>query len=80
MGVISAAVNDPIFSLHHCNVDRILESWIINNNLPTYYPMTGGHPGHNWNDYMVPFFPLIKVSQQYNMADKFGYNYDGNWK
>ena len=76
MGVISAAVNDPIFSLHHCNIDRILESWVKNKKLPTYYPMTGGHPGHNWNDYMVPFFPLVKVSQQYNFADHFGYKYD----
>ena len=76
MAVISAAVNDPIFSLHHCNIDRILESWIKNKKKPPYYPMTGGHPGHNWNDYMVPFFPLVKVSQQYNMADKFGYKYD----
>ena len=79
MGVISAAVNDPIFNLHHCNVDRILESWMqrfTNETLPTYDSVTGGHPGHNWDDYMVPFFPLIKVSERYKTATELGYKYD----
>ena len=54
MAVVPAAINDPVFSLHHCNVDRILESWMRRFTgtsfdsalLPAYVPVTGGHPGH----------------------------------
>ena len=77
---VSSAVNDPIFSIHHTNIDRIFESWIKRfkgtNSLPDYKPVDGGHPGHNWNDFMVPFFPLINVRTQYKAAEEWGYKYD----
>ena len=84
MGETPSAANDPIFSLHHCNVDRILESWIQrfvkgNSNplfLPEYVPVSGGHPGHNRDDYMVPFFPLVRAVQWYRIAEELGYTYD----
>ena len=28
MNDVPSAANDPVFSMHHCNVDRILESWM----------------------------------------------------
>ena len=79
-----AAVNDPVFNLHHCNVDRVLESWMqrFSNGsnsptlLPAYVPVCGGHPGHNRDDYMVPFFPLITAGEQYRVAEDWGYVYD----
>ena len=61
MSVPPSAVNDPVFSLHHSNIDRILESWMqrfSSGNLPPYQPNGEGHIGHNLNDYMVPFFLL----------------------
>ena len=84
MRVVPAAINDPVFSLHHCNVDRILESWMRRFTgtssdsalLPAYVPVTGGHPGHNHDDYMVPFFPLITAGGQYRVAEEWGYTYD----
>ena len=82
MDVIPAAVNDPTFNLHHCNVDRILESWMkrfTSGNpqlLPPYVPTSGGHPGHNRDDYIVPFFPLIKAGEQYRVTEEWGYTYD----
>ena len=84
MDVPPAAVNDPMFNLHHCNVDRILESWMqryvgTSSNptlLPTYVPVRGGHPGHNRDDYMVPFFPLITAGGQYRVTEEWGYTYD----
>ena len=84
MDDVPAAVNDPIFNMHHCNVDRIFESWIQRfaagnsdpNLLPTYVPARGGHPGHNRDDYIVPFFPLIKAGDQYRVAENWGYTYD----
>ena len=85
MACVPAAINDPIFNLHHCNVDRILESWMkrfygnepLNSKLlPAYVPVTGGHPGHNREDFIVPFFPLITAGRQYAAAEEWGYRYD----
>jgi tyrosinase len=70
---IPAAVNDPIFNLHHCNVDRMLESQEL---LPAYAPISNGHPGHNRDDYIVPFFPLITPGKQYQLSKRWGYVYD----
>ena len=84
MDVPPAAVNDPMFNLHHCNVDRILESWMQRyvgtssdpTLLPTYVPVRGGHPGHSRDDYMVPFLPLITAGGQYRVVEEWGYTYD----
>ncbi|CAI8048175.1 Tyrosinase [Geodia barretti] len=84
MDDVPAAVNDPVFNLHHSNVDRILESWMqrfangknSSNLLPAYVPICGGHPGHNRGDYIVPFFPLITAGEQYRVAEEWGYVYD----
>ncbi len=76
MSIPPSAVNDPVFSLHHSNIDRILESWMqrfSSDNLPPYQPDSGGH---NLKDYMVPFFPLITPNQQYSTNDNWGYEYD----
>ena len=42
----------------------------------TYVPALGGHPGHNCDDYMVPFFPLMTAGDQYRVAENWGYTYD----
>ena len=84
MDVAASAVNDPVFNLHHCNIDRILESWMRRfatessnpDIIPAYAPVKGGHPGHNRDDYIVPIFPLIKVGRQYTVAEEWGYTYD----
>ena len=80
----TTSANDPIFYLHHSNVDRILESWFYkfargSSNpalLPEYIPVSGGHPGHNRNDYMVPFFPLVRPIDGYCTSEELGYTYD----
>ena len=43
---------------------------------PAYVPVRGGHPGHNRDDYMVPFLPLITAGGQYRVAEDWGYIYD----
>ena len=64
---------------------RIFESWMkrfyenepLNSKLlPGYVPVSGGHPGHNRDDFIVPFFPLIKAGQQYKASEAWGYIYD----
>ena len=84
MAVVPSAINDPIFNLHHCNVDRILESYMqiysngsLNSQLLSAFAhINRGHPGHNRDDYMVPFFPLMKAGDQYRVAREWGYQYD----
>ena len=65
-------------------VDRILESWMqrfagretSQNLLPAYVPVSDGHPGHNRDDFMVPFFPLMTPGDQYRVSEEWGYVYD----
>ena len=42
--------NDPVFFLHHCNVDRLWALWQHAHPASTYLPASGGPPGHNLND------------------------------
>ena len=80
----TTSANDPSFFVHHSNVDRILESWLQkfvrgSSNpalLPEYVPVSGGHPGHNRDDYLVPFFPLTKAVDGFRIAEELGYSYD----
>ncbi|MEO0637379.1 MAG: tyrosinase family protein [Pseudomonadota bacterium] len=46
--------NDPVFFLHHCNVDRIWAMWEDEHTNP-YLPQSGGPIGHNWSDLMFPW-------------------------
>ncbi len=79
MRVVASASNDPIFFLHHANIDRIFETWLRSfNPLPLYQNISEArrHPGHNLNDYLVPFFPLQTNADMYKLSDKLGFHYD----
>ena len=78
MSVGAASANDPIFFLHHGNVDRIFERWLqkYDGDPPSYKPISGGFPGHNLNDYFVPQFPLKKIADVYKESKELGYIYD----
>ena len=85
MRVVSPASNDPIFFLHHANIDRILESWFqynkLNGNLPPFSVNDNSsdaiqHPGYSEDDYLIPMFPLKTNADMYKTADEFGYKYD----
>lgn len=43
--------NDPVFFLHHCNIDRLWALWQQEHSSP-YEPASGGPAGHNLNDVM----------------------------
>lgn len=53
--------NDPVFFLHHCNVDRIWSNWQQRYPYSNYEPQAGGPTGHNVND---PMFPWDGVATQ----------------
>ena len=78
MGIVPSASNDPIFFLHHANIDRIFEAWLrkFNGNPPSYILASGGHPGHNRDDYLVPFFPLKTNADMYKISSELGFRYD----
>jgi hypothetical protein len=51
-----ASPNDPIFFMHHCNVDRLWAMWQIDGHQGAgFYPAAGEPHGHNLNDPMWPW-------------------------
>ena len=44
--------NDPVFFLHHCNIDRLWALWQHAHPSSPYLPASGGPSGHNLNDVM----------------------------
>jgi tyrosinase len=46
--------NDPIFFLHHANIDRLWSAW-MNRHGRSYVPVSGGPMGANLYDVMDPF-------------------------
>ena len=77
---VPTASNDPVFFLHHANVDRMFEAWLqirkFDGTSPAYRLNDGGHPGHNFRDYLVPFFPLKTNEDMYKRASDLGFRYD----
>lgn len=52
--ILSTSPNDPVFFLHHANVDRLWEIWQTRRPDKTYQPRSG-EPGNNADSPMVPF-------------------------
>jgi len=69
--------NDPVFFLHHCNVDRIWAAWQARNP-GLYLPTSGGPTGHNLNDSMWPWDTGANQRTPANELDypSLGYVYD----
>ena len=47
--------NDPIFFLHHCQIDRIWARWQRENRKAVQYPAFGPFPGARLEDEMIPW-------------------------
>lgn len=54
MGNPTASPFDPIFYIHHCNIDRLWAMWQMDGHATTY-PLAGGDPHHHRNDIMYPW-------------------------
>jgi tyrosinase len=74
--IASTSPNDPVFWLHHANIDRLWAKWQAGNPGQGYVPTSGGPPGHSANDAMVDLSaPGITPSSV--IAHKaMGYDYD----
>ncbi|KAM3877069.1 tyrosinase-like [Diretmus argenteus] len=58
MSLVPTAANDPIFMVHHCFIDKLLERWLKDHSDATYPGSDQVHPAQRAQAYMVPFFPL----------------------
>ncbi len=78
MSQVPQAPNDPVFFLHHCNVDRIWARWQLCSPNPAYVPTAGAAPGHNLNDPMPPWNARGETRTPQMLLDHIalGYSYD----
>ncbi|MDB9527114.1 tyrosinase family protein [Oscillatoria sp. CS-180] len=72
--------NDPVFFLHHCNVDRIWALWQACNPTVPYIPdnsVADAPPGHRLNDRMFPWTGPTdrRIADLLDIAT-LGYSYD----
>lgn len=75
--------NDPVFWLHHCNIDRLWAEWQHQHSTEAaYLPTAGGPTGHNLNDNMIfnttPPAPWAGSTTPQSVTDHhaLGYQYD----
>ena len=73
--------NDPIFFLHHCNIDRIWAAWQVGKSTDDYQPQTGGPCGHNLNDPMYPWngqdsVDVVTPADVWDYRNDMEYEYD----
>ncbi|MEU9948254.1 tyrosinase family protein [Streptomyces sp. NPDC047939] len=71
---LTSSPNDPVFWLHHSNIDRLWALWQQRNRNETYLPQSGGPPGQNVNDLMPPW-SNVRVSAVLDHRS-LGYIYD----
>lgn len=70
--------NDPVFWIHHSNIDRIWTAWLKRHGR-TYVPASGGRTGTNLNDVMPPFqvsAPGYNTPSQVLDEEAVGYRYE----
>jgi tyrosinase len=77
--------NDPVFWLHHCNLDRLWSAWQALHSPPSgqsaaFLPQGGAAPGHNLHDALRfgDAMPWIDTYTPAMMTDTYalGYSYD----
>lgn len=69
--------NDPLFFLHHANIDRLWTEWIeTNQNNPNFRPFSSQIPGARINDPLFSFNGL--TTEQLISTAQLGYRYDTN--
>lgn len=75
---VPTASNDPLFILHHAFVDYILEMWIRRYH-GDFKPPPGSQSaakGHNYNDLIVPFLPLVQANEMLVESTELGWTYE----
>ena len=70
--VLMTSPNDPIFFLHHANIDRLWAEWQATHPAKTYEPKSG-YAGNNADSAMAPFGDMRP--QQVEDVSDLGYRY-----
>lgn len=55
MSTLSTSPFDPLFYLHHCNIDRLWAMWQMDGHATDYGPDATADPGHRLTDLMYPW-------------------------
>nr|XP_026693053.1 tyrosinase-like isoform X1 [Ciona intestinalis] len=77
MSEVATSANDPIFVLHHAYVDSLYELWLRRRGIQGRFDVTEGvQLGHRADDFMVPFFPLVRNRAGFATSTRLGYVYD----
>ncbi len=73
----NSSPNDPVFFLHHTNIDRIWSAWLSRHG-EVYEPESGAMIGHNADDHMWPYAEIGRqVTPRSMLSDQaLGYVYD----
>ncbi len=73
----NSSPNDPVFFLHHANIDRIWSAWMARHG-QRFEPTAGAMAGHNLDDQMWPFVEIgIDARPGMLLSDlALGYVYD----
>jgi tyrosinase len=73
---LPTAPNDPLYFLHHANIDRIWNEWQKTHGLHSYEPR-GEMPSNNADDTMMPFDSIGTLATPDSVADikALGYRY-----
>jgi tyrosinase len=83
--VLMASPNDPVFWLHHCNIDRLWGDWQrAHSTAAAYLPASGATSGHNLNDTLIfntsPPAPWTGSATPASLVDhhSLGYSYESD--
>jgi tyrosinase len=73
----NSSLNDPVFWLHHSNIDRLWNEWMRRYG-EVYEPESGAMLGHNIDDAMWPFTMIgMNVTPRATLSSRaLGYIYD----
>ena len=74
--VLNTSTNDPVFFLHHSQIDRLWNMWEDSHGM-VYEPSSGLPPGQNLNDSMWPFNTIGDYTTIADLLDisTLGYEY-----
>lgn len=74
--VLNTSTNDPVFFLHHAQIDRLWDMWEQTHGM-VYVPVSGLPPGQNLNDSMWPYNTIGDFTTIADLLDisDLGYTY-----
>ena len=75
---VRGSPNDPVFFLHHSNIDRMFERWLTAKERGFFVPESTAdvHPGHAKDDWIVPIWPPVTNGDMFKSGGALGFEYD----